>query len=88
MAKHTKRVAEAAKAYIQQLKSQFPDLEATPAANAFDGFDVWIRVELPPGLEDQFDEVIYATTELNFKFWDETGISVTATVEEREPVHG
>jgi hypothetical protein len=90
MAKSKRHLLKTATAYIDELKARFPDLdlEAEAELGGFEGFDVWIRIELPSDFEDRIEDVIYATTELNFKFWDETGVSTTATVEEKEAVHG
>ena len=87
MSKSKKQLFQVARLYIDALKSRFPGIEAEPILDAF-GFDLWIRIDLPPLLEERNEEVTYATTELNFKFWDETGVNITATVEEKESAHG
>ena len=89
MRKSRKKIAEVAEAYVQQLKERFPRAEAEIVYESIGGGDVWVNIELPPEMRDQRPKVVDATIDLNFRYSDETGVNVVATVQAREAVtHG
>jgi hypothetical protein len=76
-----------AKSYLQELAGMFPGIEST--IESVDGFKVWVRVEVPPDLMDSYEEIADTTPKLNFRYWEQTDVFVTAIVVPKEAVlHG
>ena len=87
MRKSAKTIREASEAFGRELARQFPGVE-TQSTGPYGGFDNWIRVLVPAELWDRQEEITHATIELSCHFSDETGVDITNTVVEKEPVHG
>ena len=81
MAKSTKAVAES---YIDDIVRKFPGVVAEAIFESIGGYNVWIRVGLPPDLKDRFLEILDSTTELNERYWEEAGVGVVATLVDEE----
>jgi hypothetical protein len=82
-------IRAAAEEYARDVEARFPGAKTEIILESFDGFDAWIRVQLPPALHERNDEVLDATVELN-EHYDDRGIHLIATVAEVEEVgaHG
>jgi hypothetical protein len=79
-------VLHAAQAYVDELLRAYPSLVVDIRLEAYDDFDAWIQVELPPELAESDVEVERRTAELNYDFWEQTGVNIIATVADRQPV--
>ena len=75
-----KAVAEVAAAYVQELSAKFPGIQTEVVPEGIDGFDLWIRVELPEEMADRREEIRDETVDLDWQFFDSTGVFPVATV--------
>ena len=89
MTRRRPAIRSAADEYARDIKARFPGASTEVVLESFDGFDAWIRIELPPTLHERRSDVMDATAELNERF-DDVGIHLIATVGEVEEVgtHG
>jgi hypothetical protein len=77
--------AKVARAYVDEMTSKFPGIETEVVWEGIDGFDLWIRIELPEGLLNSDVEIQDETVRLDLRFYDETGLSTIGTVVPKVP---
>ena len=82
--KAKKELKESASRYMAAVLEKYPEVEIEAIFEAVEGHDLLVRVEVPAGRRDSLMHVLDLTTDLNERFWRETGISVTATVVDKE----
>jgi hypothetical protein len=83
-----KALVEAAESYVDELKRRFPGLEAEVIYQSVGGYDVYIRLGLPPQLQEAYEEVSNAAIELGWRYQDERGVGIVAVVLDKEAVNG
>ena len=86
MHKSKKLIQKVAQEYVQELLRRFPGIEAEILFESVGGSDAYIEITLPPRLANLDLEVLHATSELNYRYWEETGVNLIATVGVKEAV--
>jgi hypothetical protein len=84
--KSRRTIAKVAQDYLTEIERLYPSAEPEIMDKPIGGFEVWIRIELPPELDEDWLKVDRIISELSYRFWDETGINVVATTAPRETV--
>ena len=86
MRKSKRLIAEVAESYVVDLLRRYPGASPEIIFESIGGADVWVRIELPPELRESLLEILETTSELSYRFWDETGVNVLVTPVDQEPV--
>ena len=87
MPKSKKTITRVVESYITEIERTFPGAVPEVIYEAPGGFDVWIRVELPPKLlESSYDEIMDELVELDHRYWEKTGVSIVTTLAQKEAV--
>jgi hypothetical protein len=84
MPKQKHIIAAAAQAYMQEIATEFPEVEPEIVSKPVAGADVWIRVKIPREKWGAFTAVLQATVELNERYYQERGVNIVATVVDKE----
>jgi hypothetical protein len=82
--KAQKALVEAAESYVDELKRRFSGLEAEIIYQSVGGYNVYIRLGLPPELQEAYEAVSNAAIELGWRYQDERGVSIVAVVLDME----
>jgi len=89
MPKSRKLVKEVAESFVRDLKKRLPIVEPEITFESIGGGDVWVRVGVPSDLVDEiYDDIADATFDLNYHYWEDTGVFVVSTIEAKEAVNG
>jgi hypothetical protein len=69
---------------VDELKRRFSGLEAEIIYQSVGGYNVYIRLGLPPELQEAYEAVSNAAIELGWRYQDERGVSIVAVVLDME----
>jgi hypothetical protein len=76
---------EIADRYVSELEAHFPGIKAEVLWESVGGSDGFVDVRLPPQWSESYIDVLDTTVQLNFRFYDETGVKLVAMVVDEEP---